>query len=176
MDVANNISKDTAFNYNNDLYVVVETPTHVQPGKGGAYIKFIASNFRTGERREFKFRSSEKVDTRVIEHRSHELLYTDANKAYFTDDFEIDMHWIDDELKPFLQDGMKLKFYFCDDELKRVILPHELEGTIIENSKGTIKLKGGRRVTGPIHLQVGEKIIFNHETNSFVRRVNGYGT
>ena len=54
------IRKNMVFKYENDLWTVMSMQ-HVQPGKGGAFIKLRARSQRTGNSKEMSFRSGEKI-------------------------------------------------------------------------------------------------------------------
>ncbi|MCK4796140.1 MAG: elongation factor P [Spirochaetes bacterium] len=113
------IRKNMVFKYENDLWTVMSMQ-HVQPGKGGAFIKLRARSQRTGNSKEMSFRSGEKIDNVNIFEKSVTYSYKEHDKYVFMDNETYEQYFVDAEL--------------CEDVEKFVVLNGELTVNLLDNN------------------------------------------
>lgn len=67
-----------------DIYRIVEFQ-HVKPGKGGAFVRTRVKNVETGAVLDRTFRSGEKLEEAVLEHKKMQFLYRDGENYVLMD-------------------------------------------------------------------------------------------
>jgi len=64
--------------FKNELYTIVEFQ-HVKPGKGGAFVRSMLKNLKTGKVLDNTFRSGESIEIIRVERRKYQYLYRDGD-------------------------------------------------------------------------------------------------
>lgn len=193
-----NLKKGNIFKYENEIYKVIEEPAITKPGKGGAFVQIVAHNIHNKRKVNIKFRTEDRVEHVSIFINREVYLYDDGNTAYFTNNIEYDLKNIelyqfltnnnDDEMDEYLNrnpnspDNKIVEISSYEDNIIEIKLLNEVVGKIISNNGSEIKVcplnddykNFEYTIKGPGFLQVRENIIFNKDTNEFIRRLNSY--
>jgi elongation factor P len=164
----------------------IRSKTHVQPGKGGAYIQAVGFNILTGKKNEIRLRVSEKVDKIDVFERKYIYIYKENNNLIFLNEEDCSTVEIDGTLvekNEFLNENDKVNLLFTsEDEFLKVHLPKTCIGIIQETSDynrgkadGSCEkmalLTNGASIKVPQYVANGDKIEINTEDLSFVKRI-----
>lgn len=168
------------------LFIIVES-THVNPGKGSAFVKTKLKNMETGQVLEKTFKSG--VDTAGrpdFEDKEVEYMYEDQEGFNFMDQKTYETIHISyaniGDSKNYLQEGIKLKVLIYKYKPISIDLPNFVELVVTETDPG---LKGdtasggkkkatmetGLQVNVPLFIKQGEKLKIDTRTGEFVERV-----
>jgi len=182
---ANSIRAGNILEHNGKLYVVSKTPEHTMPGKGGAFVQVEMKNLKTGTKVNERFRSSENVTRAYVEQKDYQFLYSDDDSIHLMDSttfeqIQLDKEILGDKVR-YLKEDMKVKVDFHETTPINIELPASVVLTIAEtepvvkgqtaaNSYKPAVLDNGMRVTIPPFVNIGDKIVVNTETDSYVER------
>jgi elongation factor P len=181
---ANSIKAGQVLEYNGKLYVVSKNPDHTMPGKGGAFMQVEMKDLKTGTKINERFRSSETVTKAFLDQKDYQYLYTDdfihLMDVESFEQVQLNKELLGDKLK-YLKENMIIKVSFHDATPVTVELPATVVLTIAETepvvkgqtAAGSYKpavLDNGMRVTIPQFINVGDRIVVNTETDSYLER------
>ncbi|MEM1367973.1 MAG: elongation factor P [Cyanobacteria bacterium P01_H01_bin.15] len=160
---------------------------HVKPGKGSAFVRTKLKNVQTGNTMEKTFRAGETVPQAVIEKRTMQFTYRDADQLVFMDmeSFEesrLGEKQIGDRVK-YLSEGMEVNVIFWEEQVLEVELPASVVLEVTQTDPG---LKGdtatggtkpatvstGAQVMVPLFITIGEKIKIDTRNDSYLGREN----
>ena len=158
---------------------------HVKPGKGGAFVRSMLKNLRTGAVQEKTFRAGAKMERADIQTRSMQYLYEDADNRVFmdTDNFE-QIEVPDDQIKaqlPYLQENMNVDLVQFGNEVLGIEVPNTvvLEVTATEPGiKGNTASGGSKPATMntglvvqvPFFVNEGDKLSINTTDGTYISR------
>ncbi|MBL7665528.1 MAG: elongation factor P [Bacteriovoracaceae bacterium] len=168
------------------LYIIVET-THVNPGKGSAFVKTRLRNMETGQVIERTFKAGvEKVGKPDFEDKEVEYMYGDQEGFNFMDQGNYEtIHLTFDQVgdyRYYLQEGIKLQVLYYNGKPISIELPNFVELTVTQTDPG---LKGdtsaggkkkaimdtGLQINVPLFIKEGERLLIDTRTGEFVERV-----
>ncbi len=168
------------------LFIIVES-THVNPGKGSAFVKTRLKNMETGQVLERTFKSGvDTVGKPDFEDKECEYMYEDPEGFNFMDQNTYEtIHLNFDQIgdaKNFLQEGIKIQVLYYNGKPISIDLPNFVELSVTETDPG---LKGdtasggkkkavmetGLQVNVPLFIKEGEKLKIDTRTGEFVERV-----
>lgn len=182
---ANSIRAGNILVHNNELWVVAKTPSHTQPGKGGAYVQVEMKNLKTGNKLNHRFSSSDNVERAHLEQKDYQYLYPEGDNLVFMDNENFEQIYLNknilDEKLPFLLENMNVKIEFYQEEALNIELPQTVILEIVETepvikgatASATYKpaiLENGVKVMVPAYIESGQKIVVKTEDISFVER------
>ena len=153
----NDLKNGMTLDLSEGLFSVVEFQ-HVNPGKGGAFVRTKLKNVRTGQVLERTYRADEKLEQAIIDKRDMQYLYRDADDYVFMDSSNYEQLAVPSaslgDSSNYLKvgDGAILQLY--GDEIVGVDLPASVELTVTETEPGI----QGDRVSGarkPATLETG---------------------
>ncbi len=168
------------------LFVIVES-THVNPGKGSAFVKTRLKNMETGQMLERTFKAG--VDTVAkpdFDDREMGYMYSDQDGFNFMDQNTYESIHISTEnvgdAKNYLQEGINIKVLYYKGKPISIDLPNFVELEVVETDPG---LRGdtssggkkkaimntGLQVNVPLFIKQGEKLRIDTRTGEFVERV-----
>jgi elongation factor P len=142
-------------------------------------------NLRNGSKLNERFRSADKVERVRLEQKDMQFLYEDDGMLIFMDTETYDQVQVMADLlgdrRPFLQDGMTIVVEFYETEALNATVPQKVTCEIVEtepvvkgqtaaNSFKPAVLDNGVRISVPLFIAQGEKIVVNTETMSYSER------
>jgi len=181
---ANEMRVGWIIRHNGKRYSVLSI-TKVKPGKGGAFVVADIRDIDSGNKGNDRWRAEDKVEKLVAEDISCQFLYGDGTNASFMrlDDYEQFQFLIDDlgEQSKFLQPDMNVIVNFIESKPVSVSVPKTVVATVAETepalkgqtASGSGKpavLDNGVRITVPVFIEAGERIVVNTETLEYSER------
>jgi len=167
-----------------ELYIVVDTNKH-STGRGDGIIRSKMKSIKTGYMREFKFKSSEKVEDVVLEMKHVQYLYRDDNLFYFMDietfeQYSLEKDFVGDSIF-FLQENMELDLQFHEDKAVAIQLPNSVVLEVVDTApnykgdtaSGSTKpatCDSGLKVNLPFFVENGQKIRVDTRTGEYIER------
>jgi elongation factor P len=171
--------------FEGDLYTMVEFQ-HVNPGKGGAFVRTRLKNIKTGRVLDKTFRSGDKLEDVRLDRKTVQFLYKTDTEYVFMDttsyeQFHIQEPMIGDSAK-YIKENMEVDVQYSGDEPVIVELPTFVVLTIVKTDPGLkgdtasggskpATMESGAVVNVPLFLQEGEKIRVDTRTGIYVERV-----
>ncbi|MCL2338391.1 MAG: elongation factor P [Proteobacteria bacterium] len=181
---ANDIRVGWVISHNGRRYTIT-CITKVKPGKGGAFVQADMRDVDSGNKGGERFRAEDKVEKLMVEDIECQFLYADANDSYFMnmsdyEQFSLSNDMLGEQMK-FLAPDMKVMVNFIEGRPISISLPKTVIAVIAETepalkgqtAAGSGKpaiLDNGVRVTVPVFVEMGEKIVVNTETLEYVER------
>lgn len=166
------------------LYSVLKVD-HITPGKGNAVVQTELRNIETGTKTNRRFRSVESVEKAHLSQRNMQYLYKDNDGYVFMDSETYDqIHFNADAMGGqvyYLQENVPVSVTFYEDRPIGVELPARMVFQIVEceppmktATKSAVnkpaKLDNGLTVKVPGYLDVGQKIVVDTTTNTYLER------
>ena len=171
--------------YKNDLYTITEFQ-HVKPGKGGAFVRTILKNLRTGKVLDNTFRSGESVDIVKVERKKYQYLYRDGEFLVCMDNenyeqINVPVSHIGDGVD-YLKENTELEILFNKDNIVTVEMPIFVNLKVIETEPGfrgdtatgalkPAKLETGASVNVPLFINENDLLKVDTRTGEYVERV-----
>jgi len=160
---------------------------HIKSGRGAAVVKTKLRNARTGSIIEKTFRSGERVERAIVEHREALYLYTDGDSYHFQDaetydDITLTAEQIGD-LAGWLKEGETLTLLQFEGQLIGIELPQTVEREVVKTDPGlkgdTVSggskpatIEGGVVVQVPLFINEGDVIKVDTRSGEYVERVS----
>ncbi len=170
--------------FKGEIHRVMEL-SHVQPGKGGAFIQAKLRNVITGLQTEHKYRSGEPVERAIIDTREIEYLYEDGEHFHFMDcetydQFHLTKEMLGDQAQ-YLTPNLKLMVEKYEDRFIGIELPKVVKLEVIETepyiktATATNAFKGAKVETGatfqvPGFINQGERVEIDTTTGKYLGR------
>ncbi|PIX94590.1 MAG: elongation factor P [Ignavibacteria bacterium CG_4_10_14_3_um_filter_37_18] len=173
--------------FKNDLYTVIEFQ-HVKPGKGGAFVRTMLKNLRSGKVLDNTFRSGETIDIVRVERRKYQYLYRDGEHLVCMDNgtyeqINVPSAHIGDGIN-YLKENEEVEILFNGEEIISVDIPIFInlkvvsvepgaKGDTVSNVTKPAKLETGATINVPLFINEGELLKIDTRTGSYVERVKG---
>lgn len=182
---ANDLRKGNTFEYDGDVYQVIDFQ-HVKPGKGAAFVRAKIRSVMTGGAKEVTFNPNDKFNEARIDTKEMQYLYSEGNLYYFMDPETYDQipldHEIVEEAMRYVRenDNATIRFYkgsAFDVQPQNFV---ELEVTDTEpgfkgdTATGATKpatVETGATVNVPLFVNIGDVIKIDTRTNEYLSRV-----
>jgi len=181
---ANDIRVGWVISHNGKRYSVTSI-TKVKPGKGGAFVQADLRDIDSGNKGGDRWRSEDKVEKLMVEDVECQFMYTDGTDCYFMnlndyEQFTMPNDALGESVK-FLAPEMKVKASFVEGKPVSVSLPKTIIA-VVEETEPALKgqtasgsgkpavLDNGIRVSVPVFVEQGERIVVNTETLEYVER------
>lgn len=171
--------------FKNDLYTIVEFQ-HVKPGKGGAFIRSLLKNLKTGKVLDNTFRSGESVEVVRVERRKYQYLYREGEFLVCMDNdtyeqINVPAALFGDGLE-YLKESEEVEILFNGSEIINVEQPVFAYLKVIETEPGfkgntatgalkPAKLETGSTVNVPLFINVDDVLKVDTRTGEYVERV-----
>lgn len=171
--------------FKNDLYTIVEFQ-HVKPGKGGAFVRTLLKNLKTGKVLDNTFRSGESVEIVRVERRKYQYLYRDAEFLVCMDNDTYEQINVPAELFgdgiEYLKESVEVEIAFNGEAIITVEPPvfAFLKVTSTEpgfkgdTATGALKpavMETGVTVNVPLFVNEGDLLKVDTRTGAYVERV-----
>ncbi len=185
MAQASQIRNGMVLKIDNNLWQVVEFQ-HVQPGKGGAFVRTKIKNLQTGRVIERTFRADEKVNDVRVETKEMQYLYRDGDLFYFMDNETYEQVAVGSDLvgdaQNYLKEGESVEILFHGSDAVGIELPFFVELRVVETEPGIkgdtvsgatkpAKLETGAVVQVPLFIEEGDVLKIDTRTGTYVERV-----
>ena len=167
-----------------ELWQIIEF-MHVKPGKGAAFVRTKLRNLQNGNIQERTFRAGEKVEQARIDTRAMQYLYSSGDEYTFMDSetyeqLTLNRKQIERELK-FLKENMTVHIMLHNEQVIGIELPNTVELEVVATDPGIrgdtatggskpATLETGLVVQVPLFINVGDKLIIDTRTESYVSR------
>lgn len=172
--------------FKNDLYTIVEFQ-HVKPGKGGAFVRTMLKNLRTGKVLDNTFRSGESVTVVRVERRKYQYLYKESGGYVLMDNDTYEQITVSEDLfgdgQKFLKEGIEIDLLVDEnDEIINVEIPIFVQLEVIETEPGfkgdtatnvtkPARVETGATVNVPLFINEGDVLKIDTRTGEYMERV-----
>lgn len=172
--------------FKSDLYTVVEFQ-HVKPGKGGAFVRTMLKNLRTGKVLDNTFRSGESIDIVRVERRKYQFLYREGTALVLMDNETYDQISVEEtqfgDGAKYLKEGFEIELLLDDKEaIISGDIPIFVNLAVIETEPGfrgdtatnvmkPAKLETGAIINVPLFVNEGDVLKVDTRIGGYVERV-----
>jgi elongation factor P len=182
---ANDLRKGTTFEWEDELYQVVEYQ-HSFIGRGSANVRVKMRNLRTGTTIDRTFSPDDRISDVRLELRGVQYLYNDGHLYYFMDTETYEQPALSTDILggavDYLTENMNLQISTYDGEPVDVVLPITVELKVVEAPPGfagdtatgatkQVTLETGLKVTTPLFVEEGDIIRVDTRTGQYLSRV-----
>jgi len=181
------VRKGVVIRHQNDLYVVTEFQ-HVNPGKGGSFVKTKMKNLANGKVLEITYKASETIDAVEVNFQTMQYLYKDGEQHAFMNMDNYEQISMDDDIigndAKYLKEGLNVVVGLYKESPVSMQLPKKIKYKVVEappavkgdtasgNVTKDIKLDNGLEIKAPIFIKEGEDILVNTERGEYSERAN----
>ena len=185
MITANDLRRGTTFEWEGELYRVVEY-RHTYLGRGSANVRVKMRNLRTGAAIDRTFTPEDRINDVRLELREVQYLYNYGTIYYFMDTETYEQPALSAELLgdavDYLTENMTLQISSYEGEPIDIVLPITVELKVIEAPPGfagdtatsatkQVTLETGLKVTVPLFVEEGDIIRVDTRTGAYLTRV-----
>ncbi len=171
--------------FKNDLYTVVEFQ-HVKPGKGGAFVRTMLKNLKSGRVLDNTFRSGEGIDIVRVERRKYQYLYRDADFLVCMDNDTYEQINVSAQLFGdgvyYLKESEQVEILFNGEEIINVEIPvfvslkvkatePGFRGDTATGAQKPATLETGATVNVPLFIEEGDFLKIDTRTGGYVERL-----
>jgi elongation factor P len=171
--------------FKNDLYSIIEFQ-HVKPGKGGAFVRSMLKNLKTGKVLDNTFRSGEGVEVVRVERRKYQYLYRETDFLVCMDNDTYEQINVPIELfgygVNYLKESEEVEILFNGEEIINVEIPIFVNLKVIETEPGfrgdtatgaskPAVLETGASVNVPLFINEGDMLKIDTRIGAYVERV-----
>ena len=171
--------------FKNDLYTVIEFQ-HVKPGKGGAFVRTMVKNLRTGKVLDNTFRSGETIEIVRVERRKYQYLYREGEFLVCMDNDTYEQINIPAELfgdgVAYLKEAEEVELLFNGTEIINVDIPIFVNLKVVETEPGfrgdtatgavkPAKLETGATINVPLFININDVLRVDTRTGGYMERV-----
>lgn len=181
---ATDIRKGLIIKIDGELYSVSDFQ-HVTPGRGRAHMQVYMKSIKHGNVIQKRFRSGDKVEEALLEHREMEYLYQDGDNYCFMDtelyeQILVSKEVAEDSIK-FIHLNMRVDVSFYDGKIVGFNLPSSVALKIVETSPVTkgntvtnvfkpATMETGLIIKVPLFINNGETVKVDTRTSEFIGR------
>ncbi len=185
MITANDLRRGTTFEWEGELYRVVEY-RHSYLGRGSANVLVKMRNLRTGTITDHTFSPDDRINDVRLELRWVQYLYHDGTIYYFMDTETYEQPALSAEILgdavDYLTENMTLQISTYEGEPIGIVLPITVELEVIEAPPGfagdtatsatkQITLETGLKVTVPLFVEEGDIVRVDTRTGQYLSRL-----
>ncbi|NWF50058.1 MAG: elongation factor P [Ignavibacteriaceae bacterium] len=171
--------------FKNDLFTIVEFQ-HVKPGKGGAFVRTVLKNLKTGRVLDNTFRAGESIEIVRVERRKYQYLFRENEFLVCMDNQTYEQINVPLQLfgegVVFLKEADEVDILFDGDQIVNVELPifsnlkvtHTEPGFKGNTATGANKpatLETGATINVPLFIEEGDILKVDLRTGEYVERV-----
>ncbi len=171
--------------FKNDLYSIIEFQ-HVKPGKGGAFVRSMLKNLKTGKVLDNTFRAGESVEVVRVERRKYQYLYREGEFLVCMDNdtyeqINVPIGLFGDGVV-YLKESEEIEILFNGEEIINVEIPIFVNLKVVETEPGfrgdtatgankPAKLETGATINVPLFINIGDYLRVDTRTGGYVERV-----
>lgn len=172
------------FKWQDAIWEIVEFDHH-KMGRGGAVVRTKLRNVDTGSAVENSFKPDEKFERVIYDEKPAQYSYKDGTDYVFMDLATYDQLTISPEAlgnaTKYLVEDMEIKLEFFDGRIMGIELPKSVtlkvtdtppsfKGDTVSGGGKPATLETGLTVTVPVFVEVGEMIVVDTRTGSYLER------
>jgi len=180
----NDLKNGMTLDLDGGLFNVVEFQ-HVKPGKGHAFVRTKLKNARSGAVVEKTFRSDEKVERAIVDKKTMQYLYRDADNFVFMDNDTYEQLPVPpaalDTAANYLTEGSEATLLMYDSEIIGTDLPAAvvlevrdtepgIQGDRVSGATKPATLETGLVVQVPLFVETGERIKVDTRSGEYLSR------
>lgn len=169
----------------NEPFLIVDFQ-HVNPGKGGAFVRTRLKSFISGNVLDRTFRSGEKLDVPDMEEKQMQFLYKEGNDYHFMNENTYEQIFIDEkslgDTKNYLKEGMVVMMLFYQEKTLGVDIQNFVEllitqtepgvkGNTAQNATKPAVLETGYTIQVPLFVEEGDTVRIDTRTGDYMDRV-----
>ncbi|MEF3692363.1 MAG: elongation factor P [Candidatus Moraniibacteriota bacterium] len=158
---------------------------HSKTGRAGAVLRTKLKNLVTGAVLEKTFQGADKVDEADIEKTYAQYLYQDGDGFTFMDTADYEQFFLAKkvigEMADYLVEGVEVSIINFNGNPINIELPVKVELTVVEAPPGIkgdtassgdklVTVETGAKITTPLFINKGDKIVVNTEKGEYVSR------
>ena len=177
-------SKGIFIEFKGEPHQIVET-THVNPGKGSAFVRTRLKSLKTGKVQEFTYKSGESVTEIPVATQEMQYLYKEADNYLFMDNKSYEQFSIPSAMLGnyvnYLKPNDVYQVLVNEDQAVGLRFPKKVRLKVTEATDGargntvsgatkTVIVETGAVVTVPLFIREGETIAIDPETGSYLER------
>ena len=182
---ANDLRKGTTFEYDGDVYQIIDFQ-HVKPGKGAAFVRAKIRSVMNGGAKEVTFNPNEKFPEARIETKEMQYLYNDGTLYYFMDPETYDQIPLNfevvEEAMRYIRENDNATIRFYKEKAFDVQPPNFVELEVTETEPGVkgdtatsgtkpATVETGATVQVPLFVNIGDVIKIDTRNNEYLSRV-----
>lgn len=166
-----------------DPFVVLSNE-HSKMGRAGAVMRTKLKNLRTGGVIDKTFQGADKVDEAEPGKSKAQYLYAEGNEYYFMDSESYEQFFLSKmfgNATDYLIEGTEVDLLTFEGSALNIELPIKMTLTVTDAPPGlkgdtasggdkAVTLETGLKVTVPLFVKTGDKIIVNTQTGTYVSR------
>ena len=171
--------------FKNDLYSIVEFQ-HVKPGKGGAFVRSMLKNLKSGKVLDNTFRAGESVEIVRVERRKYQYLFRENDFLVCMDNDTYEQINVPIELfgngVAYLKESEEIEILFNGEEIITVEIPIFVNLKVVETEPGfrgdtatgankPAKLETGATINVPLFININDFLRVDTRTGGYVERV-----
>jgi elongation factor P len=171
----------------NDKLYRVEEMKHVTPGKGQAMVQTKIRDLNDMTIRDYRFRSSEKVERVVLETRQVSFSYQDGDQYIFMDNETYDQISLNQDflgdVVSYLKEGTDYQLEFYKNQPMNITPPLTMEfevketeqsikGATVQASYKPAKLDNGLEIQVPPFIEAGNIVKVDTRDGAYVERMS----
>ena len=177
-------TKSTFIEFKGEPHQIVEA-THVNPGKGSAFVRTKLKSLKTGKVQEFTYKSGESVTEVAIATREMQYLYKEGENYVFMDNtsyeqFNIPAAMLGNYVH-YLKPNDVYQILVNGEEAVGLRFPKKVRLKVTEATEGakgntvsgatkTVIVETGAVITVPLFIKEGETIAIDPETGVYLER------
>ena len=161
---------------------------HVKPGKGAAFVKVRARSQKTGNSREYNYKSGDRLEDVQIFEKEATYSYKQGDEYVFMDSETFEQYNVPAELcediEHFVLEGGECTIYIYEDAVLSVAAPNFVTLKVIEANPGLkgdtatkatkpVKLETGYEINVPLFIEEGNVLKIDTRTGDYLERVKG---
>ena len=169
----------------NEPFLIVDFQ-HVNPGKGGAFVRTRLKSFISGNVLDRTFRSGEKLDVPDMEEKQMQFLYKEGVDYHFMNENTYEQLFVDEkslgDTKNYLKEGMVVMMLFYQGKTLGVDIQNFVEllitqtepgvkGNTAQNATKPAVLETGYTIQVPLFVEEGDTVRIDTRTGDYMDRV-----
>lgn len=178
------LKNGTVFEHDGQPWLVLDY-THSKMGRGGAVLKTKLKNVITGATVQKTFQGSDKFEPVSLERKTAQYLYKDGEDYVFMDEasyeqFTLTPRVVGDAAK-YTKEGESIELHYYKGKPISLNIPIKVKlrvteaetadkGNTATGAQKPIKLETGAVIHGPLFLKVGDSVIVDTRTGTYVER------
>ena len=177
-------AKGIFIEFKGEPHQIVET-THVNPGKGSAFVRTRLKSLKTGKVQEFTYKSGESVTEIPVATQEMQYLYKEADTYLFMDNTSYEQFAIPEAMMGnyanYLKPNDVYQVLVNGDQAVGLRFPKKVRlkvtqatdgarGNTVSGATKTVSVETGAVVTVPLFIKEGETIAIDPETGEYLER------
>lgn len=176
--------KGGVIEFKSEPHSIVEF-THVNPGKGSAFVRTRLKSLKTGKVQDFTFKSGESVTEIPVETHEAQYLYKEGTNYVFMENFTYEQYEVSESVLSdylsYLKPNDTYQLLVHESDVLGLRFPKKVRLLVTEASEGArgdtvagagkvVKVETGLSVTVPLFIKEGDTIAIDTESGQYLER------